>query len=489
MLHTIEDTPNLGAHRYPSAALYSVVRQNLLALDQATRIGRSAYCGGQGHPQEYVNENPFRKSRGAFRYLPGMTTLATVVRVTGYQAGDSLRTYINGSLVQTAALANGDVTVAYTLGSFAINSAVEVEYHIYSAARPSLPTQTIWNALFEIIDAYVSPVTLADAWPGVPTFAGSYSAANLTQLANAVDWLIRRVGRRTDPLFLSIIRRFGPYGPTVEEPEGNPVRWYGTVNTTFAAPILKAMGQVWVLNGTTEEIRLVVNGAIVATYNVPTTAGRYNWSLSYTLPQAAGTRVYVEVYFRRLANPTVNTTEWVNRWSLVRVWTEGTAGIYSLPSIATLSPRTNYTWATFKAALNACATAAQTIKDRIDANATLWSRQYLYRGAYGYDEYQDSVFESNYIPATPRVGEAVLIRGINNHVGWGAQVFDESKENEVGSYALNAIYKETVNQGEARATAMVYMDALAGLPPGAYYNVRGNPLTYAGEIWKVGSDV
>jgi hypothetical protein len=493
MLHTIEDTPNLAAHRYPSASLYAVIRQNLLALDQATRIGRSAYAGGQGHPQEYAGQNPFRKSWGAFRYLPGLTTLTWVMRVSERNTGDVVRLYINGALVQTTTLADGDQTINYTLGSFATNSVVEVQWDIYNATltTPGLVTGESWG-FYDIIDAYVSPVGLSDAWPGVPTFSTSYSSANLTLLSNAVDWLVRRISRRTDPLFTGIIRRPGPYGPTGDEAGGlMNVKWFGTILTTASAPTLKASGTVWVYSaGAQEEVRLLVNGAVVATYSVPNTVGVYTYTLTYAMPQAAGTRNYVEVWFRRLNVPGVEGKEVMHAWSVVRVWSEGSASLFAAPSLPAMSARTGYTWATWKAALNACATLANTLKTRIDNNPTIWSRQYLYRRSYGYDDYQELVFEPNFIPAAvPRVGEAVLVRGQGNKVAWGAQVFDETKTNDVGSYELNATYSEAVNTDGVKSTALVYLDALKALPPGASYNVRGGTIVYAGEIWRVGTDV
>jgi hypothetical protein len=503
-MHSIEDTTSLGIHRYPSAALYEVMRSNLLTLDLDTRNGRAAYCGGWGHPEENVTANPFTKSKGGFRYLPGMTTLTVVVRVSDsisggtWASGDSLRIYLNDALVQTTALpGNGDQTITHTLGSYALNSAVEVQLQIYSASRPSDDTQ--WG-LYEIIDAYVSPVTLSDTWPGVPTFTTVYDAAKLTQLANAVDWLTRLVGRRTDPLFQAIVRASGPYGPSGEEAQGQSnVRWYGSMVTTTTAPILKVTGNVLVQAPATEEVRLLVNGSVVATYNVPLDYGQHTWTLSYTMPQSAGTRVYVEVWYRRLSvGPIVNKSEQTNRWSLIRVWSEGLANSHAAITIPAMTARTDGSWATWKAALNACATTAGTIYSRITAaaNNSLWLRQYLYRGSYAYGGYgskNEPSFEWIYIPNCPaRIGNGVLVRGVGNTVDFGAQGFDESEsaKNGIGAYKLVATYSETAT-GQANETALVYFDALKNLPPGANYNVRGAswPARYAGEIWRVGNDV
>lgn len=497
MLHAVEDTPNLAIHEYPSAGLFATVRQNLLTLDQATRVGRSAYCGGWGHPQEFERTNPFRKSWGSFRFLPGMTTLTTVVRVSGRQDGDTLRLYVNGSLVQSSSItANGDQTYTYTLTGLTNYAVVEVDWHIYNAgySTPDLTEGQDWGR-YEILDAWVSPVTLADAWPGVPTFTTVYdTATKVPQLANAVHWLVRRIGRRTDPLFTTSVRRGGPLSDASELDYGPGVqRWHGSVVTTATAPTLRARGQVWVrFPGATEEIRLYVNGSVVATSVPPATVGRYNWSFSYAMPQAAGSRVAVEIRFRRTAPALHYDNEIVSEWSLLRVWTEGAAGIYSAPSIPSVAARTDTTWSTWKAALNAAATLANTLKSRVDANPSLWSNQYLYRRSYAYNDYQEGVFEPNYIPtAIPRLGEALLIRGVGNKVAWGAQTFDEksAETNSVGSYDLDATYSEAVNTDGTKGTSLVYLDALASLPPMASYNVRGGTIAYAAEIWRVGTDI
>lgn len=494
MLHTVEDTPNLGMHRYPSAALFRAIRGNLLALDGATRIGRSAYCGGYGHPQEYANVNPYRESWGAFRALPGLTTLTVVTRSSDLLGNTDLRVYLNGTLASTKDLANGLQTHTVSLGSYAINSVVEVQLDVVRADLPAGESPTGDSLIFgtvEVEDAYVSPVTLADPWPGTPTFGASYDAAMTQQLADAVDWLIRRVGRRTDPLFQAVVRWKGPYGPRGAEPGQADVRWFGSVQPQASAATLYARGNAWVSWGATEAIRLWAGGSVVATYTVPTTPGVYSWLLSYSLPQAAGTHVPLAVDYVRTAMPSHLGVEPINRWSVLRVWTEGAQGLYPVPSIP--APAARVVTTAWDDALNAASSAAATIKARIDANPDLWSRQRLYRRRYAYDDYQDRVYEPGQIAfSMARTGEALLVRGQNARVEWGPQVFDETytpQTDDVGLYPLKGVLSQAVCQGDAPMSELVYLGTLGGLYPTASYNVRGEALAYAAEVWRVGTDV
>lgn len=492
-LHTIEDTPNLGMHTYPSATLFRAIRANLLALDGATRIGRNAFCGGYGNPQERARVNPYRESWGSFRALPSLTTITWVTRSTGLTGNTDVRLYLNGTLAATKDLSNGVQTHTHTLGSYAINSVVEVQFDVIRAdlAVGEYPDIEIFGSV-EIEEAYVGPVALADAWPGTPTFTSTYDPAKTQQLADAVDWLIRLVGRRTEPLFQSIVRWKGPYGPRGIEPGDPNVRWFGSIQPSAAAATLRMIGAVWVSVAATEQIRLWAAGSVVATYAVPTTPGLYGISLSYNLPQAAGTHVPLVVDYVRTAGPgEIDGAEPINRWSLWRVWTEGAQALYSVPSIP--SPVARVVDANWAATLNAASAAAATIKARIDANPDLWTRQRLFRRRYAYDDYQDRVYEpGNIAYANNRVGEAVLVRGQNDRVEWGPFFWDETVEfatDDVGLYPFQGTLSQGICQGDAKVSELVYLGTLPGLYPTASYTVRGESLAYAAEVWRVGTDI
>lgn len=487
-LSTFETPPNLAIHKYPAAALFRVLRADLLALDDVTRQGRSLFGGGFGNPQELVTANPYREAWGSFRALPGMTTLTVVIRSSGVTSGDVLRVYLNGALSSTQALANGEQVLTVALGAYATNSVVEVTFEIFNATRPTPFLNGQWGN-FEIQDAYVGPVTLGDPWPGVPTFSGtSFTRAQALQLSLAVDWLVRKVGRRTEPLFQSITRWKGPYTTQTT------VRWHGGAVVSPACPTLLATGVVRVeFPGATEQVRLIVNGSVVSTYNVPSATGEYAYTLSHTLSGATDTRVPIVVDMVRTVSPgTFGGAEPVSRFSLLRVWMEGDAGIYGAISIPNPAARQLMTWSTWRAALQAAANAAATLKSRIDSNPDLWDRQRLFRRRHAYDDYQNRVYEPGQIALSMgRRGEALLVRGKGNRVCWGPGEFDNNSasKQEVGLYESKQLNEQGVCQGDAPRTELVYHDTLPGLYPTQAYNVRGELLAYAGEVLWVGQDV
>ncbi|NJO81666.1 MAG: hypothetical protein HC828_02105 [Blastochloris sp.] len=88
-------------------------------------------------------------------------------------------------------------------------------------------------------NAYLSPTTIGDAWPGLPTIgASSITVAQAQQISDCLDWLIRRMGLRREPLFQGVIRRQGPFqGQTT-------VYLRGSVTRSTEHPTLKALVQV-----------------------------------------------------------------------------------------------------------------------------------------------------------------------------------------------------------------------------------------------------
>jgi hypothetical protein len=478
ILDTFEDSQALPDQVAGSATVMNVWRSNLAAIDDATRIGVYAYQGGFGHPQEFVAQNPYRESWGGFRYLTGMTTLTAVTRSSAVTSGDVLRVYLAGTLQATWTLANGTQTHTFNLPSYGANFAVDVVFEVYNASKPAEGAS--WGD-FEIIAAYVSPVQLSDAYPGEPTFTNVYSPTSTQQLASAINWLVRRVSLRTRPLFQSIVRWNGPYQGQ------NTVRWYGSVEKSPAQNVLKANGMVLVqASGMTEQIRLRVDGTTVATYAVPTTPGDYGFTLSYTMSQATGTRLYLEVDHIRTAGGDSNQTP-IARFTLNRVWTEG-VGVYAVSSFPPLPIRTGVTWATVKGFLNNCRDAAATLKARIDANPDLWNRQYLFRCRYAFDAYQNQVFEPGQIACCwERVGQALLVRGKGIQLAHGPSAFnpDPKSQNEVGLYELKPFVTESLVDGDAVETALVYLDGIDGLYGGDPYNLRGVDIHYAGEIFRI----
>lgn len=481
LLDTFETSQPLIVDVAASAAVLNQWRRNLYALDDATRLLQYAYCGGFGHPQERTRQNPYRESWGAFRFENGMTTLTAVTRCSGITAGDQLRLYLAGALVTTWNLANGAQTHTATLpNSFSRNQAIDVAFEVFNASKTTDPDAEIWGDI-EIIAAYVSPVTVGDPYPGLPpAFSSALDCAATEQIASSLNWLVRQVGLRTRPAFQSVIRWHGPFqGQT-------SVRWFGSIQRSPIHAVLKANGSVIVMApGATEQIRLRVDGATVATYNVPTVPGEYGFTLSYAMPQAAGSRLSLEVDHIRTAGGDSGQTP-LTRFTLYRVWAEDSSGTAGL-SIPELPTRQLVAWPTLRAFLNACITGAAAIKARIDANPDLWARQYLFRRRYAYDDYQNGLFEPGMVATFfERAGNSLIVRGKSIKAGFGPQAFaDQPDDKQFGLYPFEATRAENLVDGDQVETVLVNLDVIDGLFGGDPYNLRGVDLHYAGEVLRI----
>jgi hypothetical protein len=452
-------------------------RRTLEALDDLTRVGQEAFAGGFGNPQEAVGENPYREWYGGFRMVPSATTITVATRTTGADSGDRLRLLMNGALVTTWTLSNGDQTHTATLPALAANTAPEV---VLQVARDGAGPAVTWGS-YEVIGAFIGPVSLPDAYPGAPSFSTLEIPSSLTvQLATSINWLRRLVALRTRPLFQSAIRVGGPF-----EGQDN-VRWFGGLVRSPAHPTLKAAVSVIVnAPGATEQIRLRVNGATVATYDVPGSPGEYFATLSWTIAGvSAGDRMRLEVDHIRTAGGENDQTP-ISRFSLYRVWAEGPTA-YAALDLPVLNLDTFYPLSSIKSTLNAYAAAATTLKARIDANPDLWSRQYLFRARYGYTEEQAIDFEPAFVATRfERAGEALLVRGKGVSVAYGPAVFEGEPTHPLGFYNFENLRTQNAIGGDGVSTAIVYLDGQEGLYMGDPYNLRGPVIWYAGEITRV----
>lgn len=481
LLDTFETSQPLIADVAASAAVLNQWRRNLYALDDATRLMQYAYCGGFGHPQERTRQNPYRESWGGFRYEPGMTTLTAVTRCTGITAGDVLRLYLGGALITTWTLANGAQTHTAALpAGYSRNQAIDVAFEVFNPAKTTDPDAEIWGDI-EIIAAFVSPVTVGDPYPGLPpALTNTLDVAATEQIASTLNWLVRQVGVRTRPAFQSVIRWHGPY-------EGQTsVRWFGSLVRSPIHAVLKVLGAVVVMGRTaTEQVRLRVDGVTVATYAVPTVPGEYTFSLTYVMPQAVTTRLYLEVDHIRTAGGDSNASP-LTRFTLYRVWAEDSSATAAL-SIPELPTRQLVAWPTLRSFLNACITAAATLKARIDANPDLWARQYLFRRRYAYDDYQNGLFEPGMVATFfERAGNSLVVRGKGIKAAFGPQAFGEQPDDaHFGLYPLEPMRSETLVDGDQVETVLVNLDVLDGLFGADPYNLRGVELHYAGEILRI----
>lgn len=477
LLALCEDSPAFATSTELSAALLDIMRVNIEAMHMASYLGRNAFEWRWGERPENTQVNPCTVWRGAFRFLTGMTTLTITLNNSGLAAGDVLRVYLNGAGTATT-LTAGAQSVTRTISGYADGEIVELDLILYNAGRTA--DTAAWGTT-EIRDITLTPVGLPDAYPGVPSF-GAITAANLNQLSDATDWIMRWMGLLHAPLFCAILRENGPFGPATPELGQQTVSWRGSIRRTAEHTTLKAKVGVLILYpGYTESIVLKVNGATVATYSVPSTAGETNYTFSTTLATTVDAVVDLEIQMLRTAPDPELDTPLVNRISLYRVWLER-ATTPTAAGLTACTARESLTFSALQTRLNAYGTALTAIKARLDANPDIWARQRPYRRRHSFDDFQAAFFE----PSRPsysaaRVGEALAVAGKGVSLHYGPFSYAEKPGLEDGLYAVTTLRNETLIDGAQAAAALHWLDTFAGLAPGTGYLVRGDDLRYAAE--------
>jgi hypothetical protein len=483
VLKIVDDSPSFATGQALSAEMLNLLRDNALALSEASYLGVTAHLDRYQVPPEDSDQNPVTVWRGGFVFLTGMDTLRIVTFMSGQASGDTLRVY-RGDGTGTYSdhtLANGlqTFTIAIDASGYAHGEVVLLRLDLLNGA-PS--TAHAWGNI-DIREVVVYPVELSDAFPGVPSF-GAISAANLNQLSNCIDWLTRRMGLRYEPLMQSVIRRLGPWYDAVDGTQAD-VRLTGSIRKSPLHGELVARGLVYVAYGATESIRLNVNGgAVEDTYTPPTTPGTYSWELIADISgEATDALVPWIVDYIRTGGSTSPQT--VNRWSVYEVLTRPTTGTPA--TLAEQAARVVGTFSALQTWLNALCTIVDATYDRVVANYPVWQGQRAYRARFGIDDYQFKVFEPGHVAlAQRRTGEAIYVRGKGVSLGYGSGRFLEDKQNEVGLYEFENSHRESVIDGDSLATVRFYLDSVGGrLPAGAPFNLRGTDIFAAFEQLKV----
>lgn len=493
-LRMADDAPFFEDDAALSPTALNILLDILLALDEGTRLGGVVFTASYGQAAEESGEQAQVIWRGGGVWEAGMTTLRLVTSTTGtVLAGDTLRIYrgdpdANGALPATyhdLTIASGAQThtISLTGAGYAEGDAVRLHAEVRHAVKPGGAGYSGCRVSIDL--AELLPVALPDAAPTNPTFASNadVTGTKLSQLADFVRWLVRRAARRYDPLFITQLRRIGPY--CIPEVGTDPnVRWRGGWRKTPLHTTLRARGRtmrVW--GGATEEIRLSVNGSVVATHPVPQTIGETPWELTHSLAgYASGAALTLQLQYVRTAPQQDDMP--VNRWTVTEVLVDTpTGGASTLGEWDIRQP--NVSDAAIVSWLQAARNLAQAIYDRITANTGLWGVQRLYtaRPAFsvGNELSQFTLFEEWSVPVSwRRAGEALVGRGRALSIGYSAGWFDEaeykkiaSTDEGVGAYPLRNVRTAPVVDGNDVETFRLYLDQVEGLAVGDPYNVRG----------------
>lgn len=485
LLAPVTDSPAFTTGAELSAADLEILRQNLLALDGASYLPPPTFGWRWGQGLEEFGRNPSPYWIGGFRFLTGMTTLYVYLDNSGLDSGDKIRIRLTGDGGFTSAdttLTAGTQTVSTTISGlgYTDGEVVTIDLELYNAGKAG--SGASWGDIV-IREVVVAPVGVADAYPGVPTF-GAISAANLNQLSNAVDWLTRTMGLHHRPLFAAVVREKGPYGTRGAKAGQLNVRWNGSVRRTNQHALLTADCTMLVLDGQyTETVQLIVNGTVRDTYNVPSSAGEYDFQLDYTLATTVDAIVEVEVLHLRTSAEATGGVVY-NRLTVWHVGVDRATEPTPL-AISELPARTSGTFTALQAHLNALCTAVTNIKARLDANPHVWQRQMVYKRRNALDHDQLVYFTPNRISWSPgRIGESLVVRGKGIRLGYGPlQLPDEPDNQETNKvlYTVRYVREEGLADGEDIETVIHYLDSFAGLPPGAAFAVLGTYAYYAAE--------
>jgi len=461
-----------------SAAKLNAMRDAALAQAEASRLGRVAFCASYGNPPQNDDENPNLIWRGGFTMVSGATTL-TIVLVTSSISGTNLLRVTRTGTSAISSTHNLDsppgppqtITIDITPANYSNGQIVLVDIELYDSNSGA---SVNWGDI-EIREVSLSPIDISDAWPGVPTF-GAITAANLNQLANAIDWLTLRMGTRYDPLFQGVVRRFGPYF------QQGDVQLRTTVRRSPAHGTVIANGYVQREHpGATERVTLTIGLDVVAVYDVPAAVGQHEWTFSYPLPGSTGDIIYVMVQYERTApDEDGGGLRNINRWTVNEIYTSSdtTAPATLEPQVARQRP----SFSSLRSWLNSLASIVSATYTRITNNSPIWSRQICYRARYGRLD-QQSWFEPGGVALrSRRAGDALAIRGRGISIGVGGAQFERT--NEVGLYEFSNTRSTSIIPGDATQSVLWFLDNAPALPSGAPYNLRGVDLFYAAERLK-----
>jgi hypothetical protein len=445
-----------------SAADLNQLRDVAVLLDGLTFRRTSACCssGAQTHGDaaNWHTRGDYRQSWWGGIYRSGATTL-TFEGVCDYQ----LDFYHNGALMGSQVAAPGGFTKNLTLTGLADGDALTVE--VRTNGNPT--TVAGYSSLFRIDDVYMSPVVVASAWPGVPSFAGTYNAARLNQLLDAAQYVWDRVSAvPLIPVLGGFMARSTHRQETIRLFDGSVGRYasnevlrvYGTLNCRVNA----------------EHYEIDYGGT---TYTSPTYTAGQNIAIAhaFALTNTLGTRAKVAIRAVNEDSTYAALPSVYSSYTFQAIRSEADAAGYATQTPPTAwVANTNMTDTTLNSKLNSLATMLSTAKSRLDARPELWNRLRLMRRVYAKDDTQVERNKRMYAASFVRQGDRLVVRGKGVKVAYGAISFKPpEKEGEPINYQdfTWAVEQNVGAQEDKIETSIVYLDALDGLELGMRYFV------------------
>lgn len=465
-MYGYETPPTFRTAAFLAAQDVNVLRRNAVVLDMLSlRIEAASDSLGAYSDPSYNVHDPadILLWRGALQWRTGLTTM--VISGTAASFGSTtLLITIDGVLKDTVTLGATWVS-SFSIAAGYTNGQV-LDIRVTTSGNVSGTSE------FTVYHVYAYPVTVTNAWPGaLPTFAGTYSAANLAKLSQACDYLYERIATCPMVPHLAHVWRNGTHKAQ------NFTLWNGTVERGQSGDIIRIGGNATIRTTT---------GSFVADIKSPTgvtdthtvfswtAAGTYTFNVTYSFPSgtAVGDRARVvlsDVVTAPIAQPWPPN----NLYNILVIRGEPTAAAQTPP--AESAANVSITATTLNSRLNAIGTMLSTIKTRVDASPS-FGRIRAMRYKFATDDHQAAKMARTYPQTFIRRGSRLIVRGKNVILGFGPITFEHDDEGATDYAKFKWGAEQTLISGEAIQTQTVYLDSIAGLFPGTTYFIFGEPV-------------
>lgn len=397
----------------------------------------------------------------------GMTTLTIEGRTAG--VGNSVFSLrLNGAQVQTWAPGAASWAITQSLSGYAAGDVVRISVYVQNLGQLT-KTGTIF-----IKDVYGAPLTVPDAWPGVPTFGASFGASQLTQLSNATSWIINRSGLVARAAGLSLRYGLG----SLAGPDRRIV-YSGTVGRYYAEQGLRLGFQVADNQLPNLHAEVWVNGALAwDSGTIPQGTTNFDqWISLASVP--LGTRAEIEIWSNQLT-PIPRGPGW--HFSIWTIWTltavPNTASIYTTPS---LPPAADVliSQSSLTNDLNTLAGIITAAKARIDAQPNFYGRVRAQRRWFSKYDKADTLAIKRNPPRLWRGGDALIVNGKGVSLAYGG-VSIPTNDRGVAYHDYTWVKTQPIIEGDKLGTQVVWLDAIPGIFRGTAYYLAGE-VHYAEE--------
>jgi hypothetical protein len=470
--------------------------QFLSAPDIGTLISNVQYLDAMSYRREAVFDSMGKKGapssawhhndngatgfllwRGGLLFRVGYTTLTVRYRRVGALPGTArLRIFINGVLRSEIVPASGDGSIAIAIGAlgFAEGQPLLIEVRTHGLSSTDR-TSEWWVPYIYVTPAYIPPGgnPKAQPWPPLPSFNGTYAAADLNKLSAACTYLYERMNGV--PIGPNRAHLFSIMSDKAEEFEV----WSGSAAKYTSVDVFCVEGTITVL-AATDTLKVYMNDVLKATLG-PYSVGSHPFSASVAYP--TGTTVPSRVRIKITCTTSANRlNSQCSRLSLLTLRTDPAGVSFPIltpPTTVTSGPL--YSATTVNATLNRIASMLNAIKTRIDASSSFTSVRAV-RDIFGYDNHARRSLDRFHPLTFQRRGSRLVLYGKNALLGFGGYTFELDDDGRA-TYKYKFNNEQTLIQGDKFELKTIYLDSIKGLFPGDLYYLIGD-ITWAGEYHK-----